>query len=117
MIFSSDIDIEKVEALALLNSVKYSTLDLPFGGAGGGICIDPWEHSIPELEWLSWRYALECKKRGFLGPACDIHTSDIGSTKQTMSWIKDTFQTVFGDWDVNAEAVSVDKIDYNCNQW
>ena len=81
---------------------KCAWVDVPFGGGKGGIKVDPKKYSVNELERISRRYALELAKRGFIGAAIDVPAPDVGSSGREMSWIKDTYQALYGDKDVNS---------------
>jgi glutamate dehydrogenase (NAD(P)+) len=85
-------DLQEIEALASINSIKLACLDLPFGGASGGIQVDPTELSPSELERLTRRYALELFSRGFMGPAIDVLGPDLGTNEMTMAWIMDEYR-------------------------
>jgi len=65
--FSGHVDITEVEALACLMSLKCAVVNLPYGGAKGGICFNPKKYSKREIEVLTRRYTLELAKKGFIG--------------------------------------------------
>lgn len=92
--FSSDVSMDEVRALAMWMTWKCALLNLPFGGAKGGLCIDPRKFSKPELERVVRRYTSELG--GFIGPDIDIPASDIGTNEQTMAWMMDTFSVNSG---------------------
>ena len=93
--FHPDIDLEEVSTLAFLMSLKTSLSGLPFGGAKGGVEVDPKILSKGELERLSRGYV-----RGLypnLGPQKDIPAPDVYTTPQIMAWMLDEYETLSGD--------------------
>ena len=107
--FDPRVDLAEVEALSLLQSMTNSFHDIPFGGAKGGIRLNPKHFSKAELERITRRYTLELMKKNFIGPGCDVMTPELGTNDQIMTWIKDTYTTLNGQNDINAEAVSTGK--------
>ena len=81
-------DLDDVRALAMWMTWKCALVDVPFGGAKGGVACDPSAMSAKELEALTRRFATELE--GIIGPDSDIPAPDVGTNAQTMAWIMDT---------------------------
>ena len=89
-----DVDLGEVSALAMWMTWKCAVMNLPYGGAKGGICCNPFEMSAGELEKLTRRYTTEILP--MIGPEKDIPAPDVGTNEQTMAWIMDTYSNYFG---------------------
>jgi len=87
--YSLDIDLDEVKALAMWMTWKTSLLELPLGGAKGGVCVDPKKLSKRELERLTRRYTAEIIN--MIGPNIDIPAPDMGTDAQTMAWMMDVY--------------------------
>ncbi|NOK60804.1 MAG: Glu/Leu/Phe/Val dehydrogenase [Chloroflexi bacterium AL-W] len=87
--YHPDVTLEEVRALAMWMTWKCATVNIPFGGAKGGVIVDPKQLSRGELERLSRRYATEIAI--IIGPEKDIPAPDIGTTPEVMAWIMDTY--------------------------
>ncbi|MCR6491801.1 Glu/Leu/Phe/Val dehydrogenase [Cellulomonas sp. P24] len=87
--YAPSVDIDEVRALAMLMTWKCAVVELPYGGAKGGIAIDPREFSSRELERVTRRYTSEIMP--MIGPERDILAPDIGTNEQTMAWVMDTY--------------------------
>jgi glutamate dehydrogenase (NAD(P)+) len=81
-------DLDDVRALAMWMTWKCALVDVPFGGAKGGVACDPSSMSTKELEALTRRFATELE--GLIGPDSDIPAPDVGTNARTMAWIMDT---------------------------
>ena len=86
--FHPSTDLDEVRALAMWMTWKCALVNVPFGGAKGGVTCDPREMSPRELEALTRRFATELE--GMIGPDSDIPAPDVGTNAQTMAWIMDT---------------------------
>jgi glutamate dehydrogenase (NAD(P)+) len=87
--FHQDVSLAEVMALAAWMSVKNAAVNLPFGGAKGGVRVDPRKLSRGELERLTRRYASEIAI--IIGPTKDIPAPDVNTNEQVMAWIMDTY--------------------------
>ncbi|MFX1309779.1 MAG: Glu/Leu/Phe/Val dehydrogenase [Promethearchaeota archaeon] len=87
--FAPNVDLDEVKALATWMTWKCSLLNLPLGGAKGGICVDPKKLSKGELERLTRRYTTEIIN--IIGPDMDIPAPDVNTDSQIMAWIMDTY--------------------------
>ena len=107
--YAADVDIQEVQALATLMTFKLAVADIPFGGAKGGIRINPKAYSQAELEKLTRRYTIELAKKDIIGPAIDVPAPDMGTNSQTMAWMVDTYNTLYGCRDINSSALVTGK--------
>jgi glutamate dehydrogenase (NAD(P)+) len=69
----------------------------------GGIRFDPSQYSKAEVERITRKYAMELAKKGFIGPQVDVIGPDMGTDEQTMTWIKDTYVSMYGEGDINSQ--------------
>jgi len=87
--YSPDVSLDEVRALAAWMTWKCAVVNIPFGGAKGGIICDPREMSQNELERMTRRYASDLMD--FIGPERDVPAPDMNTNEQTMAWIMDTY--------------------------
>ncbi len=92
--FALSVDMGEVAALAIWMSWKCALAGLPYGGAKGGITVDPSSLSLHELEALSRRYMQEMIP--FVGPQIDVMAPDMGTNEQVMAWFMDTYSMYQG---------------------
>ncbi len=92
--FHPDVDLDEVSALAAWMTFKCSLVGLPFGGAKGGVTIDPRQYSADEMQRLVRRFTHALGSN--IGPDHDIPAPDVGTTSQMMDWIMDTFTNLAG---------------------
>ena len=87
--YHPSVDVDEVRALAMWMTWKCAVVELPYGGAKGGVAIDPRQYSQAELERVTRRYTSEIMP--MIGPERDIMAPDIGTDDRTMAWVMDTY--------------------------
>jgi glutamate dehydrogenase (NAD(P)+) len=92
--YSPDVTLDEVRALASWMTWKCAVVNIPFGGAKGGVICDPEKLSQGELERMTRRYTAEIID--FIGPEKDVLAPDLGTSEQTMAWIMDTYSMHMG---------------------
>src|SRR5260370_72502 len=92
--FHPNVTLDEVKALAMWMTWKTATVNVPFGGAKGGVICDPKRMSKGELERMTRRYASEILP--IIGPSQDIPAPDVYTDAQTMAWIMDTYAMTVG---------------------
>lgn len=94
--FHPEVDLNEVKALSLWMAIKTSVLDLPYGGAKGGVTVDPKKLSVNELERLARGYVREIFP--FIGPNTDIPAPDVYTNPQIMAWMMDEYSHLAGKY-------------------
>jgi glutamate dehydrogenase (NAD(P)+) len=89
--YHADVTLDEVKALAMWMTWKCAVVSIPYGGAKGGVVVDPKALSWGELERMTRRYASEILP--LIGPERDIPAPDLGTNEQIMAWIMDTYST------------------------
>jgi len=87
--YAPDVTLDEIRALASWMTWKCAVVNIPFGGAKGGVICDPKKMSMGELERMTRRYTAELME--FIGPEKDVPAPDVNTNEQIMAWIMDTY--------------------------
>ena len=90
--FAPDVNQDEVEALAALMSYKCALVEVPFGGAKGGLIINPRAWTTNELERITRRFTQELAKRDLIHPSQNVPAPDVGTSEQEMAWMADEYK-------------------------
>jgi glutamate dehydrogenase (NAD(P)+) len=101
--YSETVDQDDTEALASLMTYKCAIVNIPFGGAKGGLKINPKNYTMPQLREITKAFASKLINKGFISPALNVPAPDVGTSEREMEWILETYKTLKSD-DINYRA-------------
>jgi len=92
--YSETVDQDDTEALASLMTYKCAIVNIPFGGAKGGLKINPKNYTMPQLREITKAFASKLINKGFISPALNVPAPDVGTSEREMEWILETYKTL-----------------------
>ena len=101
--YSPEVNQAEVEALATLMTFKCAVVAVPFGGAKGGLRINPRDYARDDLERITRRFTLELAKKDYISPSLNVPAPDMGTGPQEMAWIATTYRMLHPE-NIDAEA-------------
>ncbi len=101
--FSPMVNQDEIEALASLMTYKCAIADIPFGGAKGGLMINPHNYTEDELREITRNFTMELARKDFIHPATNVPAPDLGTSTREMAWIADAYQVLYPE-DLNRNA-------------
>jgi glutamate dehydrogenase (NAD(P)+) len=101
--FAPQVNQNEIEALASLMTYKCAIADVPFGGAKGGLVVNPAIYHEEQLHEITRRFAMELARKGFLHPGTNVPAPDVGTSSREMGWIADAYKALYPE-DLNQNA-------------